>query len=107
MHWKRFALAAALAAAPLAATAAPDEPGVIKLEIWVGQDASISGGPVREFMCDDGTLVRLEFIEGGVAMKGLKPGTTLCSYRDAASMRRVVRVIVRQPPPRPPGAQGM
>ena len=62
MHWKRFALAAALAAAPLAATAAPDDPGVIKLEIWVGQDASISGGPIREFLCDDGTLVRLQFV---------------------------------------------
>jgi hypothetical protein len=101
MDWKRFALAAALAASPLAGAAAPDEPGVIKLEIWVGQDASISGGPVREFMCDDGTLVRLEFVDDGVAMKGLRPGTTLCSYRDAASMKRIVRVIVRQPPPRP------
>jgi hypothetical protein len=105
MEWKRFALAAALAVAPLAGAAVPDDPGVIKLEIWVGQDASISGGPIREFMCDDGNLVRLEFVDDGVAMRGLRPGTTLCSYRDAASMRRVVRVIVRQPPPRPAAPQ--
>jgi hypothetical protein len=80
---------------------AADDPGVIQVDIIVGQDATVSGGPIREFLCDDGNLVKLEFIENGVAMKGLRAGTTLCSFRDIASVRRVVRVVVRDPPAAP------
>jgi hypothetical protein len=96
MVWQRLVVAAALAAVPLLGTAA-DDPGVMKLVLLVGEDATISGGPVREFLCDDGTLVKLAFVENGVAMKGLRAGSTLCSYRDVASVRRVVRVTVLEP----------
>ncbi len=95
MFRPRFALALLLAVLPLGAAVAADDPGVSRLDLVVGGDASISGGPIREFLCDDGTLVKLEFTPDGVAMKGLRAGTTLCSFRDAASVRRVVRVTVR------------
>jgi hypothetical protein len=108
MMSSRAIAVATLAAALLVAgrADAADDPGVMRVEIEVGQDATLSGGPVREFLCDDGSLVKLEFRENAVALKGLRPGTTLCSFRDVTSVRRVLRVVVREPPaaaPSPPG----
>lgn len=76
---------------------AADDPGVIRVEMLVGEDATVSGGPIRNFMCDDGSLVKLEFLENAVVLKALRAGTTLCSFRDVASVRKVVRVVVRDP----------
>lgn len=97
MRWPAIAAIVVLAA-PLAGAAADDEPGVIRVEMLVGQVATVSGGPIRELICDDGALVRPEYVENGVALKGLRAGNTLCSFRDAASVRRVLRVVVREPP---------
>ncbi len=100
MKWIRAIAVACVAAAALlvAGTAiAADDPGVIRVEMLVGEEATVSGGPIRNFMCDDGTLVKLEFLENSVAMKGLRAGTTLCSFRDVASVRKVVRVVVLDP----------
>jgi hypothetical protein len=83
---------------------AADDPGVIRVEMLLGQDATISGGPIRELICDDGNLVKVEYVADGVALKGLRVGTTLCSFRDAASVRQVLRVVVREPPAAAPPA---
>lgn len=102
MAWSRPLAVSVLAGALLlgaGAAGAADDPGVIRVEMLVGEDAVVSGGPVREFLCDDGGLVKLEFLPNGVAMRGLRAGSTLCSFRDAASVRNVVRVVVRDPPP--------
>jgi hypothetical protein len=104
MGWPRSVVVLLLSAAGLVSpgpAGAADDPGVIRVEIEVGQEATVSGGPIRELICDDGSLVKIVFNADGVAMLGLRAGSTQCSFRDAASMRRVLRVIVKDPPPRP------
>lgn len=98
MAWSRPIAVSVVAGALLlgaGSAGAADDPGVIRLELFVGEDAGVSSGPVREFLCDDGGLVKLEFQANGVALRGLRAGTTICSFRDAASVRRVLRVVVR------------
>ncbi|MEI7705699.1 MAG: hypothetical protein WCK73_14010 [Deltaproteobacteria bacterium] len=99
MRWQGIAAVAILAAAPPLGAKGADDPGVSRLEILVGQEATVSGGPIRELICDDGALVSPSFTPDGVALKGLRAGTTLCSFRDAASVRKVLRVVVRESPP--------
>jgi len=108
MKWPRRS-AVALAAAAILFTATSgsgaDDPGVIQMVILLGQEGTISGGPVREFLCDDGSLVKLQFTDAGVALKGLRVGTTLCSFRNASSVRQVLRVVVNPPPGSSPAPQ--
>jgi hypothetical protein len=93
-----------LAAAPAFAA---DDPGVIPLEIVVGQVTLVSSGPVNRVICDDPGLVQPVFTDAGPGLKGMSTGTTTCSLTDTLSMRRVFRVVVvASPSARPPGPQG-
>jgi hypothetical protein len=108
MEWPRpvaFALAAAALLVAVPASRA-DDPGVIPFELEVGASRAVSAGPIREFVCDDGSLVQAVFTDSGVALKGLREGGTLCSFRDAASMRRVLRVVVKPSGPAPSSRPG-
>jgi hypothetical protein len=109
MKWFRpvavvLAFAAALASAPAFAA---DDPGLIPLELVVGQVTVISSGPVNRLICDDPGLVQPVFTDAGPGLKGLSTGTTTCSLTDTLSMRRVYRVVVvANPSARPSGPQG-
>jgi hypothetical protein len=102
MKWPRpVAVVLAAGAIGLAGPASgADDPGVVPFELEVGEVKRISAGPVRELICDDGSLVAPAFRDDGVVLKGLRAGTTLCSYRDVASIRTVLRVVVVVPPGR-------
>jgi hypothetical protein len=110
MKWpRRSAVALVFAATLLTATSgsASDDPGVVQFVVLLGQSGVISGGPVRDFLCDDGGLVKLEFTDAGVALRGMRVGTTLCSFRNPASVRQVMRVVVKAPPGASPAPQGV
>jgi hypothetical protein len=105
MRWKipvAVATAAFLWAAESGARA--DDPGVIPLEVVVGQVTVVSSGPVRSLICDDPSLVQAVFTDGGPGLKGLRAGTTTCSLTDTLSMRRVFRVAVVARPSAPTSA---
>jgi hypothetical protein len=106
MKWPRpVAVVLAAGAIGLAGPASgADDPGVVSFELEVGEAKRISAGPVRELICDQGGLVEPGFTDSGVVLKGLRAGTTLCSFRDAASIRTVLRVTVfaTTPAPSPP-----
>jgi len=104
-----FVLAAALAVAAQPAHA--DDPGEVPVVLTVGAATPVGPAPVRQVICDDASVVQLLDTDQGPALKGVGPGTTLCSFVDALSMRRVYRVTVvavpspgpPPPPPPPPG----
>jgi hypothetical protein len=109
MKWPRpVAVVLAAGAIGLAGPASgADDPGVVPFELEVGEARKISSGPVRELICDQGGLVEPGFTDTGVVLKGLRAGTTLCSFRDAASIRTVLRVTVLAAGPRPSPPQGV
>jgi hypothetical protein len=90
-------LAAALVAAFAAAgpAAAADEPPVIRLE--VGEERTPLGIMPR---CDDLALVAITVDGRGV--KGVRPGTTLCSFdrSGGGGARQVYRIVVVPPSPK-------
>ncbi len=79
------------------ATAA-DDPGVIPMEIRVGDVVPVGPGPVRNLICDSPGLVEPTDQGGSPGLRGLRAGTTLCSLTDALSIRRTYRVVVVVPP---------
>jgi hypothetical protein len=110
MTWKipvAIAIAAFLWAG--ASDTRADDPGVIPLEVVVGQVTVVNSGPVRNLICDDPSLVQSVFTDAGPGLKGLSAGTTTCSLTDTLSMRRVYRVVVvakpSAPPAKPQGAR--
>jgi hypothetical protein len=107
MRWKipvAVAIAASLWAG--ASSTRADDPGIIPLELVVGQVTVVSSGPVRNLICDDPSLVQSVFTDAGPGLKGLSAGTTTCSLTDTLSMRRVYRVVVVAKPSGPSGPQG-
>jgi hypothetical protein len=98
------AVAAGLLLAPLAgrpqdAAGGAGEPYVLGIE--VGESVNLCGTgtvvcPTGPVTCDDPSVAAGEATEKGIALKGLKPGTTLCSTRSAGGqgMLRVYRVVV-------------
>lgn len=86
------ALAALLAAAPARGA---DDPGVLKMEIVVGDSAPIGPPPVRNLICDDPSVVAPVEADGAPALKALRAGSTLCSFTDSLSVRRIYRVVVK------------
>jgi hypothetical protein len=74
---------------------AADDPGVLRMEIETGQSAPIGPPPVRNLICDDPAIVRPVDAEGAPALKALRAGSTLCSFTDSLSVRRIYRVIVK------------
>jgi hypothetical protein len=87
------ALALLFAAASLAEDAGP--PAETVLELQPGESASLCPCPVYGLICDDPSLVELEATRDGAALRAVKPGTTLCSVRNALGVRRTYRVVVR------------
>jgi nucleotide-binding universal stress UspA family protein len=90
----------------MASGARADDPGVLSIQVTVGESTPVGPGPVRNLVCDDGSLVQLVDTSNGPVMKGLRAGTTLCSLTDVYSARRVYRVVVAPPPARPLAPQG-
>jgi hypothetical protein len=107
MRWK-FPVAVAIAASLWAGASdtRADDPGIIPLELVVGQVTVVSSGPVRNLICDDPSLVQSVFTDAGPGLKGMGAGTTTCSLTDTLSMRRVYRVVVVAKPSGPSGPQG-
>jgi len=108
MRWK-IPVAVAIAASIWAGASntRADDPGIIPLELVVGQVTVVSSGPVRNLICDDPSLVQSVFTDAGPGLKGLSVGTTTCSLTDTLSMRRVYRVVVvAAPSARPSAPQG-
>ena len=97
----RRLVAASLAVAGAAAAAAQDG-GLrfeVTLDLEVGEAASICPCPVYGVICDDPAVAAPVELGKEVGLKGLAPGATLCSGRDAMGVRRFYRVSVRSPPP--------
>lgn len=97
----RSVVMASLAGAALSVAggaAAADDPGVIPMEIRVGEVAPVGPGPVRNLICDSPGLVEPTDQGGSPGLRGLRAGTTLCSLTDALSVRRTYRVVVVVPP---------
>jgi hypothetical protein len=87
-----LALALALAAAP---PARADDPPVLLLA--VGEASEDLGVMPR---CDDLSIVAVT--ASGRGVRGLRPGTTICSFdrSGGGGIRSVYRVVVRPPPPK-------
>ncbi len=92
---RAFAIAGCLL---LSLPARADDPGVIPLTVDVGQVVPLGPAPVRNLICDDPAVVAPVDSPEGTALRGKSVGTTLCSFTDALSVRRVTRVTVVQPP---------
>jgi hypothetical protein len=91
-------LAAATFAALATATAAAEDGGLqfeVALVLRVGEVASICPCPVFNVVCDDPSVATAVDMTDAVGLKGLAPGDTLCSARDALGIRRFYRVRVQ------------
>ncbi len=99
MRRNRSLVLAVSAAVALAAagSARADDPAIVPVEIDVGGAAPIGPPPVRNLVCDDASIVAPVDVGGAPALKGLRPGTTLCSFVDTLSVRRVYRIVVKAP----------
>ncbi len=82
----------------LSLAARADDPGVVPITLTVGQAVPLGPAPVRNLICDDTSVVGPIDSPDGTALRGKSVGTTLCSFTDALSVRRVTRVTVVAPP---------
>jgi hypothetical protein len=89
-----LALALPLAALLGAAAGRAGEPETI--DLVVGSETPDLGVMPR---CDDLSVVAVK--ASGRGVRGLRPGSTLCSFDTAGGggIRRLVRIVVRAPPP--------
>jgi hypothetical protein len=98
-----LALALPLAALLGAAAARAADPETI--DLLVGDETRDLGVMPR---CDDLSVVAVK--ASGRGVRGLRPGTTLCSFDTSGGggIRRVVRIVVRAqlPPDAPPAGGG-
>jgi hypothetical protein len=92
-----FPLVLAAAALLIGTPARADDPAVIPIDVLVGESVPIGPPPIRNLVCDDASLVKPVEVGGAPALRGLAPGTTLCSYTDSLSVRRTCRITVRDP----------
>jgi len=94
-----------LVLASLALAARAQDKGEIPLTLEVGKTANLCPCPVRGAMCDDPSLVEIVDEGGKTALRGKRPGTTVCSVFTPTSLRRVYRVKVEPPggSPQPDG----
>jgi hypothetical protein len=102
----RLLCAAVLCAAALPAAAQEDDAGTpapaeVLLRIELGETVSLGFAMGTPVTCDDGTLVERTSDPSGLALRGIKLGTTTCSAVTAAFTRVVYRVEVVEPPPVP------
>jgi hypothetical protein len=81
-----------------AAMARADEPTPISLIVGGSINvckAGLTVCPVSSFMCDDPKVAVVENGADGALVKGVSPGTTLCSVRGhEGAFRRLMRVTV-------------
>ncbi len=97
---RAFAIAGCLL---LSLPAVADDPGVVPMTLAVGQTVPLGPAPVRNLICDDTAVVGPVDSTEGTALRGKSVGTTLCSFTDALSVRRVTRVTVVPSPSRGSG----
>jgi hypothetical protein len=102
---RRLLVAAAVALAAGEGVRAQD-PAEDVVALQVGEAAPVGPAPVRNVICDDPSVVRLEDGPTGPVLKGLSPGKTRCSLTDAVSVRRFYRVTVVAAPPGAPAPAG-
>ena len=94
-----------VAAMAQAAGSAADEAYPLRLEVGESVALCSTGTllcPARDTRCDDASIVVAGADERGPVLKGVTPGTTLCSAGSASGggSRRVYRVtVVGKPPP--------
>lgn len=105
-----LALGAALALGAVLAAAAPafaqEDAGTayraaVTLVLEVGETRSLGPGKVAPVRCDDPSVVEA-VDQDGLALRGLHPGSTLCSVYTAASTYLSYQVQVVKPAPSPP-----
>jgi hypothetical protein len=96
------AATAALALAAAGASVRAQAPAEEVVALQVGDAVPVGPAPVRNVICDDPSVVRLEDGPMGPVLRGLTPGKTRCSLTDAASVRRHYRVTVVAAPPGAP-----
>jgi len=94
--------AVALAALALGAAHAAFAEEATPLELDVGGavnvcSAGLATCPVRTSLCDDPKIATVELGAGGAELKGISPGTTLCSFQGSSGFRRLYRVTVKAP----------
>jgi hypothetical protein len=102
----RLLCAAALCAAALPAAAQDGDagtlaPGETLLRIELGETVPLGAAMGTPLRCDDGTLVERTSGPSGLALRGVKLGTTTCSVVTPAFTTVVYRVEVVKPPPPP------
>ncbi len=95
-HLARLLSLLALATPALAADP-PDAP--YPLTITLGRILALCrtgtiACPAREAICDDPAIATPDDTPDGLGLRGVAPGTTLCSARGASWQRRVYRVTV-------------
>ena len=90
-----------LVAVALAGSAAAQDAGPYPLKVKAGESVAVCATgtiicPASDPICDDTSVVTTVSTPDGLAFKGVKPGTTLCSAASAAGrgLRRVYRVTV-------------
>ena len=90
-----------LARPVLAPHAVADEPP--RIELKIGEERTGLGIMPR---CDDFTVVAIT--ADGHGLRGVKPGTTICSFdvTGGGGARRVWRVVVLEPSSSAPGGRG-
>jgi hypothetical protein len=77
---------------------AQDEPYPVFLSAGETFEVCQSGQivcPARNSLCDDPKVAVPVDVPGGLGIKGMAPGTTLCSAASAVGPRRVFRITVR------------
>ena len=91
--------AACLAAAPSLARAGEPTPVVLGVGKALNLcSAGLAFCPVTSFMCDDPKIALIENGPAGAELKGIAPGTTICSLLGPGrAFPRVFRVTVKRP----------
>jgi hypothetical protein len=92
-------LAAVLCSLAVAAAAAEPPRFESHLVLAVGEVRIVTGGPVRQVICDDPKVVEIASTPAGNGFRGLSPGETTCSLGTIEGVRRTYRITVRAPEP--------
>ena|SRR5436190_12218666 len=95
-------LLTALLLAPLAASASDPE-GTEVLELHVGKTRDIPAPNGSRMHCDDPSVVSAELSEGGLMLRAVAEGSTLCGVRKPGELPGgLYRVKVTKAPPEKP-----
>ena len=81
----------------LASSGRGDEPPSIDLKVGEAKNLcenKLVVCPVSSFICDDPKVATIEYGPEGALLRGVSPGTTLCSVLGYGAFRRVIRATV-------------